>query len=83
MEAYKVYLLGPDGLIESRIDLRCEDLNAAIERARQLAMVAQPNSGRVTEKSENIRHGNNPEFFARTDAFALGRLAGMELFGAE
>ena len=37
MEAYKVYLLGPDGLIESRIDLRCEDLNAAMERARQLA----------------------------------------------
>jgi hypothetical protein len=37
MEEYRAYLLGPDGRIASRIDLICEDENAARERARQLA----------------------------------------------
>jgi len=36
MEEYRAYLIGPDGLIVSRIDLRCEDNNTAMERARQL-----------------------------------------------
>jgi hypothetical protein len=36
-EYYRAYLVGPDGRIASRIDLICEDENAAREKARQLA----------------------------------------------
>ena len=37
MEEYKAYLIGPNGLIVSRIDLMCEDENTAVEQALQLA----------------------------------------------
>jgi hypothetical protein len=37
MGEYRAYLVGPDGRIASRIDLICEDENAAREKARQLA----------------------------------------------
>jgi hypothetical protein len=37
MEAYKAYLLGPDGHVACRIDLVCRDENAAREQARQPA----------------------------------------------
>jgi len=37
MEEYKAYLLGPDGHIERRIDLICENEKAARERAQKLA----------------------------------------------
>ena len=37
MEDYRAYLIGPDGLIVSRIDLLCEDENTAVEQARQIA----------------------------------------------
>jgi hypothetical protein len=37
MEEYRAYLIGPDGLIVSRIDVLCEDEKTAIERARELA----------------------------------------------
>ena len=36
MPEYQAYLLGPDGHIQSRIDLHCADDEAAIERAKQL-----------------------------------------------
>ena len=37
MEEYRAYLLGPDGHVESRIDLICSDETTAKERAEQLA----------------------------------------------
>jgi hypothetical protein len=37
MEDDRAYLIRPDGLIVSRIDLLCEDENTAVEQARQLA----------------------------------------------
>jgi hypothetical protein len=37
MEEYRAYLIGPDGLIVSRIDVLCEDEKTAIGRARELA----------------------------------------------
>ena len=34
--AYRAYLIGSDGLIIHRVDLECEDDEAAIERAKLL-----------------------------------------------
>jgi hypothetical protein len=33
---YRAYLIGPDGHIQSRVDLVCEHEEAAKERAKQL-----------------------------------------------
>lgn len=37
MEDYKVYLLGPDGRVATRVDLVCENEETARERAQLLA----------------------------------------------
>ena len=37
MEEYKAYLLGPDGRVASRVDLVCENEEAAREHAQKLA----------------------------------------------
>ena len=36
MQEYRVYVIGPDGHVQDRIDLECADDDAAIERAKQL-----------------------------------------------
>jgi hypothetical protein len=36
MNGYHAYLMGPDGHIQSRVDLTCEDEEAAKEQAKQL-----------------------------------------------
>jgi hypothetical protein len=37
MEQYKAYLIGPDGQIASRVDLVCENEEAAREQAERFA----------------------------------------------
>jgi len=37
MQEYRAYLIRPDGYVTHRIDLICDDGNAAKERAKQLA----------------------------------------------
>ena len=37
MQEYSAYIIGPDGHIQQRIDLRCADENAAKEQACKLA----------------------------------------------
>jgi hypothetical protein len=36
MHGYRVYIIGPDGHIQNRIDLFCENDDDAKERAKQL-----------------------------------------------
>jgi len=36
MQEYRAYNLGPDGHIQSRVDIRCADEKTARERAEQL-----------------------------------------------
>ena len=36
MQEYRAYIMGPDGHVQSRVDLRCKDESEAIERAQQL-----------------------------------------------
>ena len=36
MQEYRAYIMGLDGHVQSRIDLRCKDENTAKERAKQL-----------------------------------------------
>jgi hypothetical protein len=36
MNEYRAYLMGPNGHIQSRVDLTCEDEEAAKEQAKQL-----------------------------------------------
>ena len=36
MQEYRAYIMGPDGHVQSRVDLRCKDESEAIVRAKQL-----------------------------------------------
>jgi hypothetical protein len=36
MQEYRAYIMGPDGHVHKRVDLRCSDESEAIERAKQL-----------------------------------------------
>jgi hypothetical protein len=36
MQEYRAYILGPDGLIQGRVDIVCSDDEAAKEQAKQL-----------------------------------------------
>jgi hypothetical protein len=36
MHEYRAYIIGPDGPIQSRVDLVCADEDTAIEHAKQL-----------------------------------------------
>ena len=36
MQEYRAYIMGPDGLVHKRVDLRCSDESEAIVRAKQL-----------------------------------------------
>ena len=36
MQEYRAYIMGPDGHVQKRVDLRCSDESEAIERAKQL-----------------------------------------------
>jgi hypothetical protein len=36
MQEYRAYIMGPDGHVQRRVDLRCKDENTAKERAKQL-----------------------------------------------
>ena len=37
MQEYRAYIIGPDGHVQSRVDLRCKDVAEAFELAKQLA----------------------------------------------
>ena len=36
MQEYRVFIMGPDGHVQSRVDLRCNDGDEAVALARQL-----------------------------------------------
>jgi hypothetical protein len=36
MQEYRAYIMGPDGHVHKRVDLRCSDESEAIVRAKQL-----------------------------------------------
>ena len=50
MQDYRAYILGPDGHIQSRVDIVCEDDEAAKERAKQLV------DGHDVELWQSARH---------------------------
>jgi hypothetical protein len=37
MQEYRAYIMGPDGHVQSRVDLQCNDVAEAFELAKQLA----------------------------------------------
>jgi len=50
MQDYRAYILGPDGHIQSRVDIRCADEKTAKERAKQLV------DGHDIELWQSARH---------------------------
>ena len=50
MQDYRAYILGPDGHIQNRVDIVCEDDEAAKERAKQLV------DGHDVELWQSARH---------------------------
>ena len=56
MQEYRAYIVGPDGHVQNRIDLRCADDAEAIRLAKQLLMVATWSYGNWIERSGRLRH---------------------------
>ena len=44
MQEYRAYIIGPDGHVQSRVDLRCKDVAEAFEQAKQLARTVTTSS---------------------------------------
>ena len=58
MEDYRVFLIGPDGVITSRVDLVCENEEEARERAKQLAQGCTAELWQSTRKIAEYRSPN-------------------------
>jgi hypothetical protein len=51
MQEYRAYIMGPDGLVQSRIDIRRDDEAEAIRLAQQLLMFTTWSYGNWTDRS--------------------------------
>jgi hypothetical protein len=56
MQDYRVYILGLDGHIQSRVDLRCSKATQAIELAKQFANGHDVELCQLDRQIETFRH---------------------------
>jgi hypothetical protein len=56
MQDYRVYILGLDGHIQSRVDLRCSKATQAIELAKQFANGHDVELSQLDRQIETFRH---------------------------
>jgi len=56
MPDYRAYIMGPDGLIQNRVDLRCNDDAGAIGLARQLVDGHDIELWQIDRYIETLRH---------------------------
>ena len=56
MQDYRVYILGLDGHIQSRVDLRCNKATQAIELAKQFANDHDVEVWQLDRQIETFRH---------------------------
>jgi len=56
MKDYRAYIMGPDGHVQSRVDLRCADDVEAIKLAKQLVDDHDVELWQLDRKIETFRH---------------------------
>ena len=56
MQEYRAYIIGPDGHVQSRVDLRCKDVAEAFEQAKQLADGHDVELWQLDRYIETLRH---------------------------
>ena len=56
MQEYRAYIMGLDGHVQNRVDLRCNDESEAISLARQLVDGHDVELWQLDRKIETFRH---------------------------
>jgi hypothetical protein len=56
MKDYRAYILGPDGHVQNRVDLRCEEDVEAIKLAKQLVDDHDVELWQLDRKIQTFRH---------------------------
>ena len=56
MKDYRAYILGPDGHVQNRVDLQCDDDVGAIKLAKQLVDDHDVELWQLDRKIETFRH---------------------------
>lgn len=56
MKDYRAYIMGPDGHVQNRVDLQCDDDVEAIKLAKQLVDDHDIELWRLDRKIETFRH---------------------------
>jgi hypothetical protein len=56
MKDYRAYIMGPDGHVQNRVDLRCEDDVEAIKIAKQLVDDHDVELWQLDRKIQTFRH---------------------------
>ena len=56
MQEYRAYLMGPNGHVQSRVDIRCDDEAEAIRLARQLVDGHDVELWQLDRQIEIFRH---------------------------
>jgi hypothetical protein len=61
MKGYRAYIVDPDGHIENRVDLNCEDEEEAIRLAKQLVDEHDVELWQLDRKIQTFRHSAAPD----------------------
>ena len=56
MQEYRAFIMGPDGHVQGRVDLRCNDESEAIGLARQLVDGHDVELWQLDRKIDTFRH---------------------------
>jgi hypothetical protein len=56
MQEYRAYVMGPDGHVQSRVDIRCDDEAEAIRLAKQLVDGHDVELWQLDRQIETFRH---------------------------
>jgi hypothetical protein len=56
MQGYRAYLIGPDGHVQKRVDLHCQDEAEAVSQAKQLVDGHDVELWRLDQKIETFKH---------------------------
>ena len=56
MQEYRAYIMGPDGHVQNRVDLRCNDEDEAVGLARQLVDGHDVELWQLDRHIETFRH---------------------------
>jgi hypothetical protein len=59
MQDYRAYIMGPNGHVQNRVDLRCNDESEAIRLARQLVDGHDVELWQLDRKIETFRRTSN------------------------